>query len=111
MATKAKDMAADLAQAATKDASEVVREAEMAAREPAKVAEEGDPNMAMQEIMIPMNPVAPDDTEITVGLNGKLYKIKRGIKTKVPKAVVEIIQNSQLQQAAAMQFILSAANG
>ena len=90
MAGKTKEMTADLEEAAKKDASEVVRAAEMAARAPAKVAEDGDPNMEAQEIFIPMNPASPEDTEITVGLNGKLYKIQRGVKTAVPKAVVEI---------------------
>ena len=104
MATK-KDMAADLAEAATKDASEVVKEAEMAARAPAKVAEEGDPNMELADLLVPMNPANPKDTDITVGLNGVLYKIKRGARVKVPKAVVEILENSQAQQAAAMKYI------
>ena len=58
-----------------------------------------------------MNPASPEDTEITVGLNGKLYKIQRGVKTAVPKAVVEIIQNSQTQAAKAMQYIARVANG
>lgn len=71
MAGKTKEMTADLEEAAKKDASEVVRAAEMAARAPAKVAEDGDPNMEAQEIFIPMNPASPEDTEITVGLNGK----------------------------------------
>lgn len=104
MAAK-KDMAADLAEAATKDASEVVKEAEMAARAPAKVAEEGDPNMELTDLLVPMNLANPKDTDITVGLNGVLYKIKRGARVKVPKAVVEILENSQAQQAAAMQYI------
>lgn len=104
MAVK-RDMAADLAEAAKKDGSEIVKEAEMAARAPAKAAEDGDPNMEPTSIMIPMNPANPQDTEITVGLNGVLYKIQRGVPTEVPKAVVEIIENSQLQEAKAMQFI------
>ena len=111
MAGKTKEMAANLAEAAKKDGSEVVKEAEMAARQPQKVAEDGDPNMEMQELLIPMNPANVKDTEVTVGLNGTLYKIQRGVKTKVPKAVIEIIENSQLQQAAAMQYIVSVANG
>ena len=111
MAGKTKEMTADLEEAAKKDASEVVRAAEMAARAPAKVTEDGDPNMEAQKIFIPMNPASPEDTEITVGLNGKLYKIQRGVKTAVPKAVVEIIQNSQTQAAKAMQYIASVANG
>ena len=62
MAGKTKEMTADLEEAAKKDASEVVRAAEMAARAPAKVAEDGDPNMEAQEIFIPMNPASPEDT-------------------------------------------------
>lgn len=111
MEGKTKDMAADLEEAAKKDGSAVVKEAEMAARAPAKVAEEGDPNMEMKEILIPINQANPKDTDVTVGLNGKLYKIQRGVRTKVPQAVVEIIENSQMQQAEAMRYIMSVTNG
>lgn len=110
MAAKVKDTAADLAEAAKKDGSEVVKEAEMAARAPAKVAEAGDPNMELTDLLVPMNPAAPKDTDITVGLNGKLYKIKRGVRVKVPRAVVEILENSQAQQAAAMEYIAEKAS-
>ncbi len=32
--------------------------------------------------------------DFTVGINGKMYKIKRGVKVKVPKAVHEVIIRS-----------------
>lgn len=35
--------------------------------------------------------------DLTVGLNGTFYKIKRGIPVKVPKGVAEIIEHSMIQ--------------
>lgn len=114
MATK-KEMAAQAAEQAEapavteKTAEQVEAEAKAAARRPLKVAEDNDPAMEMQEVLIPVNPAEPKDTDVVVGLNGKLWRIKRGVSVKVPKAVVEIIQNSQKQQASAMQLITSLA--
>lgn len=116
MATK-KEMAAQAAEPQQaeahvvdeKTAEQVEVEAKAAARRPLKVAEDDDPAMEMQEVLIPVNPAEPKDTDVVVGLNGKLWRIKRGVSVKVPKAVVEIIQNSQKQQASAMQLITSLA--
>ena len=32
--------------------------------------------------------------DLTVGLNGKMYKIKRGVEVEIPRPVYEIIQRS-----------------
>ena len=36
--------------------------------------------------------------DVTVGLNGKFYRIKRGVKVMVPKGVAEILENSAKQK-------------
>lgn len=43
--------------------------------------------------------------DLFVGLNGKTYLIKRGEDVLVPRAVAEILQNSQEQDEAAYEFI------
>lgn len=35
--------------------------------------------------------------DLTVGLNGKFYRIQRGVPVSVPKAVAEIIEHSEEQ--------------
>ena len=36
--------------------------------------------------------------DVTVGLNGKFWRIKRGVEVEVPEAVAEIIENSIRQK-------------
>lgn len=36
--------------------------------------------------------------DVTVGLNGKFYRIKRGVEVEVPAGVAEIIENSKKQR-------------
>lgn len=36
--------------------------------------------------------------DVTVGLNGKFWRIKRGVAVEVPEAVAEIIENSIRQK-------------
>lgn len=43
--------------------------------------------------------------DLTVILNGKAYRIKRGIPVEVPKGVAEIIENSMTQDDKAAQLI------
>lgn len=38
-------------------------------------------------------------SDITVGINGKFYKIKRGQHVRIPKAVAEVLENSMEQDA------------
>lgn len=45
--------------------------------------------------------------DLVVGLNGKLYQIKRGIEVSVPKAVAEIIENSIQQDEKTAEMIES----
>ena len=47
---------------------------------------------------------------IEVGYNGTDYRIKRGVKVMIPRAVKEIIQNSERQKVIAGQFIMRKEN-
>lgn len=70
-----------------------------------------DSNMTEKVIInVPLNPMNPLDTDITVGLNGVIYKIKRGEDVEMPKAVAEILQHSAHQKAAAIRYQNSIAN-
>lgn len=71
-----------------------------------------DSNMTEKVIVnVPLNPMNPLDIDITVGLNGVIYKIKRGEDVEVPKAVAEVLQHSAHQKAAAIRYQNSIANG
>ncbi len=111
MATKKTVEVEDIAEATVEDvaaektAEEKLKEAQKAARAPVKVAEEGDPNMDLQSILIPVNPANKNDTHLTVGLNGKYWTLERGKTVVVPKAVVEIIEHAQMADAEAMAYI------
>lgn len=62
-------------------------------------------------LRLPLNPANPKDTEVTVGLNGRFWKIQRGHTVQVPAAVGEILAHSERQTAAAMAYINGAAQG
>ena len=47
------------------------------------------------EIMLPLFPGIEDDPW-EGGVNGTFYRIKRGIKVKVPKNVAELIEESEM---------------
>ena len=71
-----------------------------------------DSNMTEKVIVnVPLNPMNPLDIDITVGLNGVIYKIKRGEDVEVPKDVAEGLQHSAHQKAAAIRYQNSIANG
>ena len=52
---------------------------------------------AMQELVPYYLPRLTNDEaqEVTVGINGILYKIQRGKNVEIPKAVAEILDNSR----------------
>lgn len=47
------------------------------------------------EIKIPVDPQNPKDLVVTVVINGYRWKIKRGEKVQVPKAVAKILEESK----------------
>lgn len=104
---------AESAQAAGAGTGEdAVREAQREAMAPARVAEEGDPNMTEKvKIRLPVNRENPGDNEVVVGLNGRFYKIRRGATVEVPKAVALILQQSEEQDAATLEMIEAIRDG
>ena len=51
-------------------------------------------------------PTRPDEPNFRlVGLNGKFYKVMRGVPVEVPVAVAEIIFNSEDAENAALDYI------
>jgi len=48
--------------------------------------------------------VEGEEDEITVGVNTKMYKVKRGEEVEVPKAVAVVIRNSNLQAKVAKEY-------
>lgn len=45
-----------------------------------------------------------EEDEVTVGVNGIMYKVKRGEEVEVPKAVAVVIRNSNLQAKVAKEY-------
>lgn len=43
--------------------------------------------------------------DVFVGINGKSYLLQRGIDIEVPKAVAEVLNNSQIQDSRANDFM------
>lgn len=52
-------------------------------------------------------PKAPsgEDNHIIASVNGKVFKIKRGIEVEVPKPIAEVVENSFKAQEDAEAFI------
>ena len=52
-----------------------------------------------------------EDAEVVVGLNGRFYKIRRGVTVEVPRAVALILQQSEEQDAATLEMIEAIRDG
>lgn len=51
-------------------------------------------------------PTRPDEPNFRlVGLNGKFYKVMKGVPVEVPRAVAEILENANDAENAALDFI------
>ena len=44
--------------------------------------------------------------DVTVGLNGKFWRIKRGVDVEVPWAVAELLRHTQKMREASAEFIM-----
>ena len=49
--------------------------------------------------------------DITVGLNGRMWRIKRGVEVTIPRSVLEIIETSEKQKLATANLIEDTAAG
>ena len=45
-----------------------------------------------------------EEDEVTVGVNGKMWKVKRGEEVEVPRCVAVVIRNSNLQARVAKEY-------
>ena len=49
--------------------------------------------------------------DVTVGLNGEMFRIKRGVEVEVPEGVKEILDNSEKMDDLAMERSMALAAG
>lgn len=54
--------------------------------------------------------VEGEEDELTIGINGVMYKVKRGEEVEVPRAVAVVIRNSNLQAKLAKEYCESVKN-
>ncbi len=66
------------------------------------MAEKAKKETKMVKIKIPRDRQRPD---MTVGVNGKFWKIKRGVEVEVPDYVAEVVNSSIEQDEKAQEFI------
>jgi hypothetical protein len=51
-----------------------------------------------------------EQTEVFVGLNGKMWRISKGVEVEVPAPVAEILKNAELADDAYDAFLSTARN-
>lgn len=94
---------------AEKKAKEIIEAAEKEAEEIVSKAKGNKNKLATSQVERKMVPIAlpakKGETHKTVGLNGKIYQIKRGETVMVPEGVYEIIKNSQSEDAKTLMQI------
>lgn len=66
------------------------------------VETEVNPMETMEEVFVPK--AAGEDANIFVGLNGKGWKIPRGVRCKVPKPVADVLHASEANREYADNF-------
>ena len=50
------------------------------------------------KLMIPRDPSNPQESDVTITVNGKNFLIKRGVQVEVPQYVAEVYYNSEAQK-------------
>ena len=70
-----------------------------------------DPGMELVDAFYQEIPDTKYSGDITVGLNGVMYKVKRGVNVKIPRAIKEIIDNSYAEDQKVAERIRSAQRG
>jgi hypothetical protein len=70
-----------------------------------------DPGMQKVKAFYPNVPDTKYSGDITVGLNGVMYKVQRGKDVEIPLAVKEIIDNSYAEDQAVAERLAEAAKG
>ena len=59
----------------------------------------------MVRFSIPTGRSDLDKQDVFVAVNGKSYLIKRGETVELPKSVVEVLENSEAQNAYALEYM------
>ena len=59
----------------------------------------------MVRFRIPTGRSDLDKQDVFVAVNGKSYLIKRGETVELPKSVVEVLENSEAQNAYALEYM------
>lgn len=62
------------------------------------------------DFFIPINPAEPNDTDVVLSINGETVVIQRGEKVKLKRKFVELYQNNEMQNMAAIKYIKSIAS-
>lgn len=68
-------------------------------------AEKKQPAEEMIRFKIPTGRSDIDKQDVFVAVNGKSYLIKRGETVELPKSVVEVLENSEAQNAYALEYM------
>ena len=68
-------------------------------------AEKKQPAEEMIRFKIPTGRSDIDKQDVFVAVNGKSYLIKRGEAMELPKSVVEVLENSEAQNAYALEYM------
>lgn len=89
---------------ATKKEAEVVEDVKAV-----KPVKEVDPWKVMKTIKLD-KPAPGQDNYVIASVNGKVYKIKKGVEVDVPAPIAEVIEHSQEAEEAADMYIESKAN-
>lgn len=95
---------------ATKKEAEVVEDVKVAKTVPSQVKKaEVDPWSVIKTIKLD-KPAPGQDNYVIASVNGKVYKIKKGVEVDVPAPIAEVIEHSQEAEEAADMYIESKAN-
>ena len=61
-------------------------------------------------IRLPLDRNNPQEDSLLVGVNGKMYRIKRGETVSVPESVVEVLRHSEEMADRAYGYIVEASS-
>ena len=78
---------------------------------PAKAKPEVDPWEEKEQIIIPRMQGVKEQPDVTVSVNGRVFRIQRGVHVDVPKPIAEVINRSIADQQKAEDFYLGRATG
>jgi hypothetical protein len=63
-----------------------------------------DPMLTYVKIRLP-RPTGSEPKEIVAGINGKLWRIQKGVEVEVPKPIVDLIEDSERRKDQQLAYI------